>query len=260
MKKTKFFACLLMLLPLTSCKILVKYGEYEDAYKYKVIDSNGETYNESLKKIDVSWVKGDITITSTTQYSGVTIFEKTTEMFEQEFLCHLYRSEDFLNVKYCGSNLSMPTNLDKDLIIYVPMHITLNEITISSEKAAILISSINCNSLKINNVSGNVSVDKVNCEEIEYEGVSGSFTSVVTSQTNKIDIEQTSGSTILSLPGDIKGFEVDFSSVSGTLSTDFEMIKKEEDYYYGDVENKCLEIEFESISGGLYLTKHKVEK
>lgn len=259
MKRKSVIVGLLLLIPLTSCQILEKYGAYENPSSYKVIDPNGETYNDSLKNIDISWVKGDVTIAPTTEYSGVTIFEKTTEKFESEFLCHVYRDKNFLNVKYCGSNLSLPKNLDKDLIIYVPTTVTLDEISIDCVSASVSIGEINCKSIEINNVSGSVSINKVNTEEIEYEGVSGSFTSVINESTKEVSVDQVSGSTIISVPSSIAGFNVDFDTTSGSFSSDFETIKKENNYYYDNGNKDQIHIDFDSVSGSLSVTKHKVE-
>ena len=260
MKKNIIFFSAFSLLLLTSCDMLEKFPKYDDTRKYHVIDKNGETYNETLKKIDISWVSGNVYISTTNTYKGVTIFEKAPEDYKEDYLCHVYRDKDFLNLKYCHSNISLTKNLKKDLFIYIPENVSIDELVIGNVSSNIEISSINCEEIEIENVSGNVKLNKVNAKDISYEGASASLVASLTSYTKEISIEQISGDTFLTLPSINDGFWLTYDSISGELLSDFETIVKGNKYTYGSSISTNLEIDFYSVSGDLSLLKYDSSK
>ena len=257
MKKISKTLCLLLILPLTSCQKLDKFEAYDNAENYKVINKSGEIYNSSLKNIDISWVKGNINIIPTQEYNGVTIKEFTTEIFEDDYMCHVYRDADFLSVKYCASDVSIPNNVIKDLTIYVPEGITLGNISIEGVSNSINISSIYCETLTINNVSGKVNIDNVGASKIIYDGVSGNLSAVLNESTLEIDIDQVSGSSIVSLPENTKGFITTFNTTDGKFTSDFEVTSEEKKYVYDNGNRYQLLINFDSVDGNLFVSKHK---
>ena len=255
MKKSMGLLFIVLMLSISACQ-LEKYGAYDNADKYKILDSNGETYNLSLKNIDLSWVKGSVNIIQTDEYKGTTVKEYTNEVNDEDYLCHVLREEDFLNIKYCASNVSIPKEIFKDLTIYVPSDIAIENLIISGVSNSLNINSITCQNLRIENVDGKVNINNVNVKTINYEGVSGDLSVILNHTTQELRIDQVSGSTIVSLPEDIGGFVAYFDSVDGGFTNEFATTLEDDKYTYDNGNAFQLLIDFDSVDGNLYICKH----
>lgn len=256
MKKNMIFFCVAFSLLLTSCDLLEKFPAYENEKMYHVIEKDGETFTDDIKKIDVSWVSGNITITSSKSYTELTVIEKVADFYDDEFLCHIYSANDFLNIKYCHSNISLIKNLNKDLFIYIPESMALDELIIKNVSSAVSIASINCKKVEIESVSGDVSLNKINAEDLLFESVSSSFTATLLPQTKNIEIDQVSGDVMLTMPKDNEGFVLEFDSISGDLISDFDTRRIDGKIVCGSLQTAQLDIEFSSVSGDLSLLKY----
>lgn len=240
---------------LSSCKIMNKYDAYKNANSYHIINENGELYNDLISDIKIDWVSGKIIIEETTKYSGVTIFESYKEKYDDEYLCHIYHKKNNLDIKYCASNITIPTNIEKTLYIYIPENRNLDELEINSISADINIHSVHITKLTIDNISGNIQLNNTNAEEIKYDGISGNFTCLLSQNTTNLKVDQISGNSILSFPQMHKGFTLCYDTISGELSSDYSLNINEDEYTYLD--ELYLKIEVDSISGNLILIKNQ---
>lgn len=255
MKKISILSIALLFL-LSSCNgnILNKYGSYKDYNKYHIIGKDGESFKD-VKSLDIDWVRGSINIYSSNKYQNISIFEKTNEIINDDFKCHLYQDGKTLRVKYSKSSISIPTAYSKTLDVYIPYSLSLSYLTINNVSSAITIENIDCKELDVDNVSGKVNIKSLTCTSIEYNGVSGNLNMNILDVTESVEISQVSGNTILAIPESTKGFGLEYESVSGDLNLEFECNKKEDEYIYNIKEN-C-EIDFSSVSGNLTVAKTK---
>lgn len=106
--------------------------------------------------------------------------------------------------------------------------------------------SCDVNKVDVNTVSGDVHVEGA-CEDWEVNSVSGSAALLCTVvPSRKIQIGTMSGSARVALPGDIRGFVADMSSMSGSVTNEFGPNR------YGTC---ALPIHMDTVSGSLMITR-----
>lgn len=259
MKKLKniiLFSLLIILINACSVKILNQYDSYDMAETYHVISLSGEIIPETFNKIDLAWPSGNVIIENSTTYQQPFIKEVVNSNTTDSFLSHVAINDNTLSIKYCASESSIPANITKDLYLYLPVMTNIELLSINSVSTAITLNDLRIQKLDMVNVSGNVTINHLSCAKINYKGVSGNLFLSVTGQTNNINVEQISGTTIISLNSDVLGFNVDFTSLSGAMTSSFETSQVDNKYLYGLDNN--LTIVFNSVSGDLTIAKTKV--
>ena len=94
---------------------------------------------------------------------------------------------------------------------------------------------------------------------MNYETVSGNIMAYVDNNTTKVNVDTVSGSVILSLCEDINGFEVDFDTLTGTFTKNFDVVSNSENnYVYMDY--SLLSLTIKTVSGNLSIAKNIVDK
>ncbi len=256
MKKlmSAFFGILLVV-SMSSCSILNKYPAYPAPASYHILNASGETYNDSLKNINIDWVSGKINILVSDEYSGVTVFEKYKELYSDEMLCRVLRQDEDLNIKFCASNVSIPNNVSKTLEIYVPSIKVLDELVINNVSSSIHVKDIQSQEIKIDNVSGSTKIENCKVKDLNYDGVSGSLVCLINQITTDIKVNQVSGSTLISLPSSIAGFNVNYKTDSGSMNSDFDTEIEDNKVTYKD--ENYLNITVDSVSGSLSVVRFK---
>lgn len=260
MGKRKIIVFTLLITLLSSCNknLFTKYIDYDNASNYHVINKGGEQY-QAVTNIDISWVKGKVNIIKSESYEYLTVIEKTNEAYSDKYLCHIYNEQEIskLSIKYCESGISIPTTYSKNLEIHIPESMVMNSINVYLSTSSLNVSDVTVNELTVKNVSGTVNVTRITSNSVSYDGVSGALTIVSNEVIENIKINQVSGSSILSLPNEIEGFNVEVATLSGTFYSDFECIQTENLYSYGEKDK--MNIEFNSTSGSISIVKTEVK-
>ncbi len=238
------------------------FHRYADAGSYKA--GNFEYRAKDVSEIEVNWVSSDITV----KQSGsdkLSVKENDRGLNEKQKL-HWRISGDKLIIQYCKSGYHgrFPSNT-KDLTIEVPEGISLNIDGVSSDIA--LTGSQNYDNFSLDTVSGDIRFDEVEADKIKINTVSGEIKGGKVS-SDKAELHTTSGDvrlepagsdklkigtvsgdvTLLSLPDG--GAEIEYSHVSGSLSTDREYEKDGNKYNFGRGSSK---IDVDTVSGDLKL-------
>lgn len=246
----------LLVFSITSCGLNI-YQHYSSATKYHVLANEGEIFDKGhISLIDLDWIDGRIIIDTTEVFEYITIFETTKEPYNEDYLCHLWRKQDELNVKYAASGVSIRQNVEKDIKVLIPANYTLENLKLNSVSSLIEIHDVSITNIEINNVSGNVVISRCEFETFNYYGVSGNLKMRVPQIAKKINVDQVSGSTLLSIPNDTLGFEVTFDSVSGDVKLDFDYKIHNGAYICGDSDN--LSIKVDTVSGNLFVVEYIV--
>lgn len=254
-KLASAFFGLIMLFMISSCNILNKYAAYPSPASYHILNVNGETYNDSVQIINIDWISGRINVQVSEQYEGVTVFEHCKEQYKDELLCRVLRKDENLNIKFCASNVSIPSNISKVLEVYIPSNKIIQELTINNVSSTINISKIHSQKITIDNISGSTKIEECMVNELDYDGVSGSLICLMNQVTTNIEVDQVSGSTLISLPSSIAGFNIDFSTVSGSLNSDFNTRTENDKIIYKD--ENYLNIQVDSISGSVSIVRYE---
>ena len=199
MKKIKFFILTFLLFLVSSCTILNKTSRYPDASKYHVLPVDGEYYDDSVKVIDLSWLKGDVNIISSNEYQSITLYEQTSDNFSDKYLAHVWHDDKFLYVKYAMSNVSFPNRYQKSLTIYIPENLLLEQLIVDSASSNITISNVNFESINIKSISGSCQVSDTYTERLIYSSQSGNLSFKVGHETQYVAIDTKSGNSIFFL-------------------------------------------------------------
>lgn len=177
----------------------------------------------------------------------------------------------------------------KELYIYLPANLaaSLNKIVIEAASAEVNITGItstgistatasgdtwiekcNVTDLNIENVSGYVNCTELSAEKIDAETVSGNVE--IMGSVKELDIESVSGTVyycsnstapdsadVSTVSGEIKfeipdndGFNIEFDSVSGNVTSDFPLTISSGNQIYG---NGTRNYDFETVSGNVYI-------
>lgn len=251
--KILILSFLLFLFSSCTVNILNKYKSYSQSNKYHVLDSAGEEVIDEFNNIELDWVSGKVTIESTNQYSNVFLKETTNMINQDEFLSHIFVEDETLKIKYAASGASIPAGYSKELIIYIPENKEIEEFQFNNVSSNIDFNNVSIEDLELNNVSGNVNINNSSFNTFEFSSVSGNLIMTTNNIPKKIEINQVSGSTIVSLNPEIKGFTVNFDTISGKFFTDFDMQYINNKYMYMDY--SVLEIKVTSESGNVTITK-----
>lgn len=240
------------------------YIDDDEAFNYE--DSNlystgaAEVPVDGITEISVEWVNGNINVE---YYDGDTISFSETEPKSENYAMRYRVDGNELKIKFCKSGILSRSNYDKstygkDLTLYIPKDLSLNELDIDSISSTINVHDISAYSVNFDTVSGNVNASG-SFSEADFDSVSGNIYITCYSVPRSISVDTISGDCELAVPEDINGFTVDYETVSGSIiGNDFYInsSKKatigEGSQVYGD---GSTDIDFDSVSGSLEITK-----
>ena len=191
------FILSLFLIVLSSCKSGNVRGEvYKDSEKYLV---GNQIYNESIKKLDLSWVMGKVTLVQDVNVQAIEIIEDNN--LEDKYKVHTYLNGDTLYVKFWESGAhGFVLGTDKYVTIKYPSAVELIDIVVTSgtleadylasKKVDIIrtsgttkINKIEADELLYTQTSGNTNIQELSCEDAQMHSTSGRIL------INKIDCE-----------------------------------------------------------------------
>ncbi|MCQ2514431.1 MAG: DUF4097 domain-containing protein [Ruminococcus sp.] len=156
---------------------------------------------------------------------------------------------DTVSANVSVSNLKSDLTINTVSGIITTDNINADDVTINDVSGNIDINIENAAQVNLNNVSGNTYF--VGCtDEIEISTVSGkSDCNINNSEISDIRINSISGNNTLTLPKDITGFYIDYSTTSGKLSNNF---SNNNTYSYGD---EYINISCDTVSGNFDILK-----
>ncbi len=226
-----------------------------------------------VSALEIDWVDGFVELVP---YDGdKVVFQESAakSLTEQEQL-HWYNDNGCLKIQYAESGRGVSVTLNKHLTVKLPKDVSYSEIEIDAVSAAVEASGLKAAKLEIDEVSGAVGLRNfsgselginsvsgaVDCGGLDYgktdiETVSGSITLGYskTAMPREIDMSTTSGSMTVILPQTL-GFSAELSSVSGSVSTDFDSMVAKGAILCGD---GAVSIDADSVSGSLTVSKLK---
>lgn len=205
-----------------------------------------------VKNIDIDWVAGNITV-NPTENAELSISEQMNVSISDSKRMHYWYDErtNTLFIKYCESGTSINLkNIEKDLVVYIPVSMNLIDVTIETVSADINWNNISATYYGITTVSGDNNVSGSYFTYFELTSVSGDLVlNLNDSQT--IDFDTVSGDFDLYIPS-VLGFHLEKDSVSGDVDfVNIPVSGSKGDYYYGDGR---VSINCNSVSGDVMVT------
>ena len=211
--------------------------------------------SEDIRKIDISWRSGGVSVQAVGQTSQITVQEDATaELAEDEKLvCAV--DGDTLRIRFMSDANRDGFEGEKFLTVSLPWELVKNahfeEIDIETTSAYAYVSA-DAQKIELSTLSGDARVMGASCPEVEIETTSGNA-GVVDGTWAKVDISTVSGA--IELAGEAENAEIETASgkvdIAGALGAlDFESVS-------GDLilaTERALRLDAETESGSIYLT------
>ncbi len=224
----------------------------EELYPGAVL-SIGES--EDIRKIDISWLSGGVSVQAVGQTSQITVQEEATTALteEEKLVCAV--DGDTLRIRFMSDARRDSFEGEKFLTVSLPWELVKNahfeEIDIETTSAYAYVSA-DAQKIKLSTVGGDARVMCANCPEVEIETTSGNA-GVVDGTWAKVDISTVSGA--IELAGEAESAEIETASgkvdIAGALGAlDFESVS-------GNLilaTERALRLDAETESGSIYLT------
>lgn len=211
--------------------------------------------SEDIRKIDISWLSGGVSVQAVGQTSQITVQEEATTALteEEKLVCAV--DGDTLRIRFMSDARRDSFEGEKFLTVSLPWELVKNahfeEIDIETTSAYAYVSA-DAQKIKLSTVGGDARVMCANCPEVEIETTSGNA-GVVDGTWAKVDISTVSGA--IELAGEAESAEIETASgkvdIAGALGAlDFESVS-------GDLVlslDRALRLDAETVSGSIYLT------
>jgi len=211
--------------------------------------------SEDIRKIDISWLSGGVSVQAVGQTSQITVQEEATTALteEEKLVCAV--DGDTLRIRFMSDARRDSFEGEKFLTVSLPWELVKNahfeEIDIETTSAYAYVSA-DAQKIKLSTVGGDARVMCANCPEVEIETTSGNA-GVVDGTWAKVDISTVSGA--IELAGEAESAEIETASgkvdIAGALGAlDVESVS-------GDLVlslDRALRLDAETVSGSIYLT------
>ena len=211
--------------------------------------------SEDIRKIDISWLSGGVSVQAVGQTSQITVQEEATTALteEEKLVCAV--DGDTLRIRFMSDARRDSFEGEKFLTVSLPWELVKNahfeEIDIETTSAYAYVSA-DAQKIKLSTVGGDARVMCANCPEVEIETTSGNA-GVVDGTWAKVDISTVSGA--IELAGEAESAEIETTSgkvdIAGALGAlDFESVS-------GNLilaAERALRLDAETESGSIYLT------
>lgn len=211
--------------------------------------------SEDIRKIDISWLSGGVSVQAVGQTSQITVQEDATaELAEDEKLvCAV--DGDTLRIRFMSDANRDGFEGEKFLTVSLPWELVKNahfeEIDIETTSAYAYVSA-DAQKIELSTLGGDARVMGATCPTVEIETVNGSV-GVVDGTWGKIELSTVSGA--IELAGEAENAEIETASgkvdIAGALGAlDFESVS-------GDLilaTERALRLDAETESGSIYLT------
>jgi len=247
---TAMFTLGLLLLCGCTNSLNISTYQYDDANMYT---KGGSTISNTVENLEIDWISGSVSI-ETHEENTVLFSEVANKDLNDANTMYYYLEDTTLHIKFCRSGDYTLRNIEKDLTLYIPEELNLNEVKIESVSANLEFTEINTTNLEVDSVSGNINIK--NCkisDEIEIDSVSGAIEITLDTKIKDIDIESISGAITITA-STIETADVSATSGKVIISSDIELTDLKLDTISGNIklilnEDSNFKLDFDSISG-----------
>lgn len=226
--------------------------KYSESSKYTIVDGKIDINAENIKKLDISWLFGEIRIE---EYDGQTIRfkeEYSGETLNDALKARYYVDNNELKIAFAVSGYKNEGNsTKKSLVVYIPSQSALNNIEINNVSSSVLIKLSSFDSIEIDTVSGECRVDVDSLVNLEFDGVSGDLYLTAKSGVEEIDFSSVSSSAYISIPSS-SSFKAKIDGVSTSMDSTFKGTLQGKNFIVGSGRN---DYSFSSVSGHIVINE-----
>ena len=228
---------------------------------------------DQVTDIEIEWVAGSILI-QPADVDEIKISE--SDVTDEKYAMRWKLKGNKLSILFCEDTtisfnfgINIHTDLNKDLVIFVPRDWTCDTLEIDAAAASVEVNYMTIREVEFDGASGvcafeNCTVDTIDIDTasgdiefygslnvLDFDGASGAITAVLTNTPNRLDIDGMSGDMDITLPADT-GFTVSMNAMSSDFSSDFETTTKNGNQVHGD--GSC-RINIDAMSGDVTIRK-----
>lgn len=219
---------------------------YENAGRYT---TGNCTMNEKVDTIDINWIAGEVNIVL---HDGneIKLTESAGRSLKKDEQVHWLLDDNTLYVKYMRSGRISASNMNKELTLYLPDDMSLDDVRISCVSASVEAELPEAEDVRLENVSGKTDLLLTETETLHAETVSGDMTLRFTSAPDSINAKGVSANVTVQLPENT-GFTADMDSVSGRITGELlDGATETKNHTRG---NGSCSIQMDTVSGNLRL-------
>ncbi len=183
MKKLLKLGCIVICLVLMTailpgCGMLTStYEKYENAESY-IATSDFSVSTDTVKKVDVNWINGDVEVVSSEDLTNTVMFEESfytdeeslSKAQDQAFKMHYLIEEDTLIIQYCQSELKYGS-VKKKLKIVLPK---VEGLELTTDPENVQVPENVLHSLSVKCVSASLTAKDITVQSVDFNTVSGS--------------------------------------------------------------------------------------
>ncbi len=163
---------------------------YRDADKYTMGDA--ELSTGEISSIEIDWISGEVNVAYHTK-DTVVFSETANKTLNDNTTMYYFVDGDTLRVKFAKSGKRVSSKLSKELTLYLPEGMELDEVVIDSISADINVSGLSAERASIDTTSGDIVFeDAALSEQAKFDTTSGDITAKLTAAKN-VEIDSTSG-------------------------------------------------------------------
>ncbi len=207
-----------------------------------------------ITDIDIDWYSGSVTVIP---YDGTTIQVSETgssTISTTNALKYNVDKNGELKINFTSAKNYSSAGISKDLTIYIPATMSLDELSIETTSADIVISdaqgTLTVRDLSVETTSGNSTIKGITATEMSADATSGTISISSCTISQELDIETTSGSATVALPSGT-GYTLEYETTSGTVTASGNSLKGEGRTTVG---TGNLKIDVETTSGNVTIT------
>lgn len=185
---------------------------YDNADKYTM--GNADLEAEGIKSIEIDWVSGEVKVGYHLE-DTVVISETANKNLNDNTTMYYYVDGDTLRVKFAKSGKTIPTRLEKELTVWLPEGMELEEVEVDSISADVNVSGLVAERATVDTTSGDIVFGDVTCSgKVEFDTTSGDMTADLGGNLSSFSADSVSGDMEFSLAA-VK--EVELDSISGRI-------------------------------------------
>lgn len=224
--------------------------KYSESSKYTIVDGKIDVNAEKIKKLDISWLFGEVRIE---EYDGPTIRfkEEYDGDIDDALKTRYYIDKNELKIAFAASGKKNDGNTKKSLVVYIPSQSVLNNIEINNVSSSVLIKLSSFDSIEIDTVSGECRVDVDYLADLEFDSVSGDLYLTAKKEVEEIDFSSVSSSVYISIPSS-SSFKAKIDGVSTSMDSTFKGTLQGKNFVVGSGKN---DYSFSSVSGRIVINE-----
>jgi len=217
--------------------------KYDNADKY--IAGNGSVQASQVKKLDIDWVAGSVTVVPGSG-SEVRFSEEYKGKLDEDLIMRWYLDGSTLRIKFRKAGTLIGDAREKHLTVVVPSSLLLSNLDVDYVSCDVRVEANSVN-YDFEGVSGSLNLKADTPRIVDVDTVSGNLNMEFARCPDKLEIDTVSGNVDVKIPKS-SSFNARFDSVSGSFVSSIPVVMDGKRYVAGDGKS---DLSLETVSGSV---------